>query len=185
MNIKKIIDICKKSGTLIIFEGKDGLQWIGDGAAFYPLYNLPNFDTESICRAYDITEKQAAKMHFRDEPLPDVLNFQDTHPDEIQCEREEALFGGGYGITPIITSEGMLFINGRYLLPIAGAADEMLYIFERKTKDGQIYFAVKQGFMLIALIWPFDCINEKFVKRLKSISEQCEITLKRKQEAEK
>lgn len=66
MKIRKIIDICKKNGNIIIFEsGKE--QWISDGAAVFPMFNLPQFDEDSLCRTYDITDKQAAKIHFRHE----------------------------------------------------------------------------------------------------------------------
>lgn len=57
MKIKKIIDICKKNGNIIIFEGGKE-QWISDGAAVFPMFNLPQFDEDSLCKTYDITDKQ-------------------------------------------------------------------------------------------------------------------------------
>lgn len=58
MEIKKIINFCKKRGVLYLFDG-DGCQWISDGIAVYPLFNLPIFDEESILKAYDISGKKA------------------------------------------------------------------------------------------------------------------------------
>lgn len=177
MEIKKIINFCKKSGYLHLFEGPRE-QWITDGAAFFPLFNMPLFDEESILKAYDIPEKKAAKMHIQhDYNMPSSFNFENETAEEMPCEIGDELFGKALAIT---TSHGMMFINSKYLTPFADAAEDMLYIFERVRDDGQIYFAVKIGFSLVALVMPFDCVNENFVNRLKKYYEQCKIALDNK-----
>lgn len=174
MKFKKIITLCKNNKQIRLYDGESE-QWISDGYALYPLFNMPKFDEESICRACDITEKQADKMLISyDHGLPSAFDYSDTTPNETPCAREDAIFGR---IIPIITSHGMEFINGNYLLPFEDADDDMLYIFERTQESGQPYFVVKQGFALVGIIMPYECINENFVKRLKNIYEQCEITL--------
>lgn len=173
MEIKKIISFCKKSGYLYLFE-TEAEQWISDGCALFPLYNMPLFDEESILKAYDIPEKKAAKMNIRhDLRLPSGYNFANETADEMPCEIGDEVFGKATAIT---TSRGMMFINSKYLTPFAGDED-MLYIFERTREDGEVYFAVKIGFSLVALVLPFDCVNENFVARLKKIYEQCELAL--------
>ena len=182
MEVKKIINFCKKSGHLYLFD-TDCEQWISDGYAFFPLFNLPRFDEESILKTYDIPEKKAEKMHIQhDAHLPISYNFENETADEMQCEIGGEIFGNATAIT---TSQGMMFINSKYLTPFADATDDMLYIFERKRADGQTYFAVKIGLWLVALVMPFDCVNEGFVKRLKNIYEQCEIALFNKQPSSK
>lgn len=181
MEIKKIINFCKKSGHLYLFE-TEAEQWISDGFALFPLFDLPLFDEESILKAYDIPEKKAAKMHIKhDLHLPIAYNFANETADEMQCEIGDEIFGNATAIT---TSHGMMFINSKYLTPFAAAADDMLYIFERTSADGQVYFAVKIGFSLVALVMPFDCVNESFVQRLKKLYEQCEIALYNKRKNE-
>lgn len=178
MEIKKIINLCKKSGQLRIFEN-EGAQWISDGYACYPLFGLPLFDEASICAAYDITAKKAAKMHITfDLNLPLNLDFSDDTENEMQRERGEALFGA---LIPITTSHGIEFIQSKYLTPFSDSDDKMLFIYERTSEAGNTYFAVKDGLMLVGLIMPYDCINEGFVKRLRDVAEQCEITLYNKQ----
>lgn len=182
MKIKKIINFCKKSGYLHLFEG-EGEQWISDGYALFPLLNMPLFDEESILKAYDIPENTAEKMHIKhDYNLPQMYNYAHSTANEIMCEIGDELFGKATAIT---TSHGMMFINSKYLTPFADTADDMLYIFERMTDDGQIYFAVKIGFSLVALVLPYDCVNENFVDRLKKYYEQCKIALDNKKEAQK
>ena len=174
MITKKIISLCKKSGVLHLFDS-DGVQWISDGAAIYPLFDLPWFDEETLCKAYDIPEKTAEKMLIKhDNSLPSFLNVADTTPEEMPCEYGEAIFERAI---PITTSHGMEFIDKKYLSPFADADPDLLGIFERTGENGQTVFAVKQGFCLVGFIMPYDCINEKFVNRLKDICRQCEITL--------
>ena len=180
MEIKKIINLCKKSGQLRIFEN-EGAQWISDGHAIYPLFGLPLFDEESICAAYDISGKKAEKMHISfDLKLPSNLDFSDDAEKEMQCTRGAPLFGA---LVPITTSHGIEFIQNKYLSPFSDSDDNMLFIYERTTAAGGTYFAVKDGLMLVGIIAPYDCINEEFVKRLKDIALQCEITLENKKNA--
>lgn len=174
MEIKKIISFCKKSGVLQLFEGA-GAQWISDGAAMYPLINLPIFDEESICRTYDIPESKASKMRIQCEMRPpSAYDLADTTPDETACKREDPLFGG---IVPLTTSQGMMFTDGKYLTPFKGTSDDMIYVYERHTAAGDTYFAIKVGFELSAIVLPYDCVNESLVSRLKNVYEQCEIAL--------
>lgn len=176
MEIKKIINFCKKSGYLHLFD-TEAEQWISDGYAFFPLFDLPLFDEESILKAYDIPEKKAAKMLIKhDLRLPNAFNFENEADNETPCEIGDELFGNTLAIT---TSRGMMFINSKYLTLFA-AVEDMIYIFERERADGQVYFAVKIGFSLVALVMPFDCVNENFVNRLKNYYEQCKIALDNK-----
>ena len=177
MNIKKIINICKKNGQLRIFEG-ESCQWLSDGYACFPLIDCPIFTESSILRAYDISEKTAEKMLItHEETMPKKLDFSDYSDGETACDYDEPIFGGAI---PIKTQLGIKFIDGKYLAPLAGGDDELLYIFERTTAGGETYFAIKKGFALVAVVMPYDCINEKFVDRLKEIYEQCEISLENK-----
>lgn len=178
MIIKKIIDCCKKNGQILIFEN-DGEQWISDGYALYPLLGMPLFEEDTICNVYDIPAKKAEKMRISFElQLPAEFNFEYETANERPCIIGEPLFGG---ITPITTSHGMEFIQSKYLLPFADSDDGMLYIFERTSASGRTYFAVKVGFYLVGIILPYDCIDESFVRRLREICKQCEITLSNKQ----
>ena len=186
MKIRKIIDICKKNGNIIIFEsGKE--QWISDGAAVFPMFNLPQFDEDSLCRTYDITDKQAAKIHFRHEyTMPAAIDFEDCTEDENVVTRGPmCLSDAGRGIIPYMTSQGVAFIDAKYLQPLSDIEDSMLNLYERHTKSGQIYFAAKSGFMLVGIILPVDAINDQFVERLKQLTQQCEIALFNKKSAAK
>lgn len=186
MKIKKIIDICKKSGRCYIFSGEN-TQWLSDGAAFYPLYNVPIFDEETLCRTFDITEKQQQKIMFKQEyRLPSPYCFDDFLRSEVMCDLSPVIIGGGTnGIIACKTSQGVMFLDKKYLAPLEDTADGMLEIYERTTETGQTYFVAKSGFMLLALIMPYDAIDEMFVKQLKALCDQCEVALFNKQARER
>ena len=87
MKIKKIVDICKKSHQVTILNEKEGIQWLGDGVAFYPLYDAPFFDTESLFATFYIKEKQKENIIFRQEQTPESFCFSSECNDETYAER--------------------------------------------------------------------------------------------------
>ncbi len=178
MKIRKIIDICKKGSQIMLFE-TDSEQWISDGGAVYPMYNLPKFDEASLCRTYDITDKQAEKIHFAiKKGLPSAYDFSDFAEGENIVQRGSmSLSYAGSGIIPYLTSQGVAFIDAKYLQPLSDIQDGMLELYERQTAAGQIYFAAKRGLMLSAIILPLDVVDENFVKSLKKLTQQCEVAL--------
>lgn len=179
MEIKRIISLCKSSNGLILYEN-EGEQWISDGYALFPLTEMPLFDEETICRTYDISEKKAAKMSIRHEmKLPQNISVAGDVDGEMPCEFDDELFAR---IVPVWTSQGLMFIQRRYLTPFADTPADMLYLFERRSPTGGVYFAVKVGFQLMGLITPYECVNEGFVERIKRIYDQCEVALKNKKE---
>ena len=185
MIVKKIINICKKSKNIFLYENGDE-QWISDGIAFYPLYGLPRFNESTLYQTYDITDNQQNKIRFRHESkLPTTLCFDDVMPGEVVCDQcPVGLSSADHGIVPYMTSEGIVFIDASYLAPLANTREGMLGIYERFTPSGQRYFAAKSGFMLLALISPYDCINENFVKNLEILHKQCEVALFNKRSRE-
>ena len=120
MLIKKLIGICKKSGIIMLCETDGKGQWLGTGAAMYPLFDLPEFDRHTICRTYDISEKQAEKIIFRHEPeLPESFCFSDIDESESLCDPiEMEITVKGQSVQPYMTSQGIAFIDRKYLQPL-------------------------------------------------------------------
>ena len=58
-------------------------------------------------------------------------------------------------------------------------------VFERTDPSGQTYIAAKNGLILVAVIMPFDAINEKFVQQLQAFTRDCKVALEIKQERER
>lgn len=79
----------------------------------------------------------------------------------------------------MLVREGVIFIQSMYLSPLEDES-ELLELYERKTRDGRTYIAAKAGFMLRAVIFPVDVINENFVKHLGNLIRECQRALYKK-----
>lgn len=55
MKLKQIEAILKAEKTIIVSE-TSACQWLGNGSAFYPVYNLPKLTKDNIFTMFDITE---------------------------------------------------------------------------------------------------------------------------------
>lgn len=178
MKVKKAVDICKKRNIIRLYDSDDG-QWLSDGSAVYPLFELPDFTEETICLAYDINMKKAASMVISRYPaLPEGIDFSDAPKNEKQVvEGPMELNYKGQWLKPIVTSQGIEFINGEYLKPLSDISDQGLLFFERITDNGNKYFAVKQGLLIVAIIFPMRVIDEAFVKEMDAFAALCEASL--------
>lgn len=176
MKIKSIATICKKNKYAVLCEryGRNGgvIQYIGDGGAAYPVTGLPALDKESLLTIFDVPEKQREDWFVQMECVPSEINFEDGDANEKPVERE-ALSVVYSGKT---LKRGLVFIESRYLSPVSDALD-VLELYERITPHGTPYIVAKAGFLLQAVIMPYDVISQQFVDNLKRLTEQCVLSL--------
>lgn len=190
MKIKSIADICKKNKNIAIFErySDDGdilTQYIGDGAAVYPVIGLPPLDAESLLTIFDVPEKDRDNYFVKTLGIPAGISFEDTDATERQVEREGiSIIYSGRTLKPIHTTRGLVFIDSRYLAPVADVLD-VLELYERRTTDGAPYIVAKAGFLLQAVIMPYDVINQQFVESLQALTRECEFALSEKERRER
>lgn len=180
MKVKKIIDICKKSKSLALYNLADeDLQYISNGCALYPLWNLPHFNFDSICNTFDISEKKRERISFRSfTELPANICIDDIKAGKTMCEKYPDMSIGNY--MPIKTELGLKFIDKQYLTPFDDMENTELYLRISAT-DKSEYFAVKQGFMLYGIIFPANVVSEQFVADLGEIYGQAKAILLQRQ----
>lgn len=177
MKIKKIISLIKKRNSMYIFDGGD-CQWLSDGFGVYPLFEMPAVDSISLCTMYDITSKQAEKMIIRESQLPTAYDFADSVENEQQVIKSPIeLVSGDKTLIPYATSQGIAFADKRYFAPFTDMDETMLYVYERYTTDGELYFAVKNGLILVGIILPANVINPDFVETINAMSKACALAL--------
>lgn len=163
MKIKSIAAICKKNKNIAIFErySDDGdilTQYIGDGSAVYPVVGLPQLDKESLLTIFDVPEKDRDNYFVKTLGVPAGISFEDTDETERHVEREGiSIIYSGRTLKPIRTTRGLVFIESRYLSPVADVLD-VLELYERRTAEGTPYIVAKAGFLLQAVIMPYDVI---------------------------
>ena len=181
MKIKNIAAICKKNKYAVIYERytESGgvIQYIGDGAAAYPVTGLPALDKESLLTIFDVPEKQREDWFVQVAGIPSEISFEDTDANEKPVEREAISIGySGKTLKPLQTRRGLVFIESRYLSPVSDILD-VLELYERITPGGTPYIVAKAGFLLQAVIMPYDVISQQFVDNLKRLTEQCVLSL--------
>lgn len=181
MKTKKAFDLCKKRNTVFLYNG-DEAQWISDGCAVYPLFGLPVFNKETLFKTNDITDKQAASINFMlSDELPPNICFEDIEPGEQKVERLPIGIGyRGMSLIPFKTSTGIEFISAKYLTPLEDIDGGLLDFYERRTKGGATYFAVKTGMLIVAIIQPAEVISAGMVAELALLAKMCETSLENK-----
>lgn len=190
MKIKSIAAICKKNKNIAIFErySDDGdilTQYIDDGSAVYPVVGLPQLDKESLLTIFDVPEKDRDNYFVKTLGVPVGISFEDTDETERHVEREGiSIIYSGRTLKPIRTTRGLVFIESRYLSPVADVLD-VLELYERRTAEGAPYIVAKAGFLLQAVIMPYDVINQQFVESLQSLTRECEFSLSEKERRER
>ncbi|MFQ9555798.1 MAG: hypothetical protein ACLR1P_07535 [Oscillospiraceae bacterium] len=68
--------------------------------------------------------------------------------------------------------------------PVADVLD-VLELYERRTAEGTPYIVAKAGFLLQAVIMPYDVINQQFVESLQDLTRECEFSLSEKERRER
>lgn len=88
MKIASIQQICKGAKRIELFSApSSSVQWISDGGAFYPLYNLPEMREENVFALFDIPEKKQDKIRFEHKrQLPEAISFTDAVDAENALE---------------------------------------------------------------------------------------------------
>lgn len=189
MKLKVVSSICQRNRRLVLYDRTDDRgelsdQWLGDGAAAYPLYGAPIMDPAELCTVLDIPEKKVEKMLISRLPIP-AIDLDDVADWEVAIEKPKlSIYHGGRVLLPLETTRGVLFIQAAYLDPLKDMADT-LQLWERRTADGRPYIAAKAGLMIFGVIFPVDAVNEDLVDCLEKLLNQCRVALIEKQEAER
>ena len=179
MLIKKIVALCKKNNTVHMLRGSD-VEWLGNGIGYYPQIDMPEFTETKFCSAFDFTPKAAEKIHFDfSAEIPAGFDFSDCPADEVECIYRDdiSIQYGGKVLMPVRTSDGISYIDKAYLAPVVDGDTDLLKIFERHSSSGVQYFAIKTGLMVVAVIMPYNAINDTFADTLSHIAELTKVKL--------
>lgn len=183
MKIKHITALCKREQIVYLYDGSDGQQYVGDGAAIYPLYGLPRLDEKSILTVLDVPDDKRPEWEVRRRTLE--VNAEDADPEEEPVGMEYrglALVVDGDSIAPLKTSRGMVFIRTKYMSPLMDHRG--LTFFMRTTYQQDPCIAVKEGFLLRALIMPREVVNDEFLQKIEAFRLDC-IRAQRQQELQR
>ena len=185
MIFKNLTALCRAHKRIWLYDDPAGVQWVSEGGAIYPLHGLPRMTGESLPYVFDVPDKDLGKYSIKQEDrLPGYFCYQDVgaerklQPEPIILRRYDTI------LCPVQTSRGLMFYNPDYLKPLRDLRD-MLEIYERSTPEGQVYFAVKSGFLLQALILPMKVDNVLLLQDLQPITHALLETVEASVQAEK
>lgn len=169
MKVKNIINLCKKRKHFIIFNEPD-CQWLSDGSGAYPLAGLPKLDEDVICHMYDINDSQREKTQFTySNSLAEIYNYFDTDEDETPTEISEiSIIDDGITLLPVVTEQGLMLIDNKYLAPFSDSRKDELELYLRINSAAEPFFVVKKGLLMYGIVMPRK-VDERFVSRLETI----------------
>ena len=183
MKINKIAAICKKSKQVVIYRDPNDYDahYIGDSHAIYLVTGLPELDKNGILTIFDVPEDKKEEWIVNCTNQLEI-NLDDADPDESIINRGNlSIYRFGERLIPLKVSSGMVFMNSKYLTPTFDSGYTELY--ERRTKSGNLYIAVKVGMILQAVIFPENIIDEVLVEQLEELEKNCKYALELKNAA--
>ena len=151
MKISTLKPLIQRRKVLRVFDTPGGDQWLSDGTAAYPVYNLPELDEKAALAVLDIPPEKWAEISCERTGAPAVLSFDDVEPGErmLPKARLSCFAFDGVVMNVALTSKGLRLYNPAYLKPLT---DDNFELYERKTEAGEIYLAAKAGLILKGLI---------------------------------
>ena len=153
MKIQKITSLLKKSKRIYLAY-KDGKQWIGDGAAFYAIHNLPELDEDIILAMLDVPEDKRSSYTVE---TRDWLPFFD---EDYSCEPAEQVgdtLYTHYGRTlqAVSCGDGVVrMIDVKYLKPIEIDFNGYGVAGVCKDGSGDPLIVIRDGLFTLAIITP-------------------------------
>lgn len=168
MKIQKIVDLCKKSGQMYITHAED-TQWVGNGQAVYPLYDIPNLTAEELCVIYGITEEQQEKMILNEKSAEEYgVSFSPLSSSEEAIEAVPmGITYGGSSYIMLKCKDGISFIKRIYFTPFK----EETQLWRRIAASGIEYFVVTAGMFVVGIILPEIGIRADIAAEIKEIAE--------------
>lgn len=168
MKIQKIISLIKKTKRICL-ACKDGMQWIGDGSAFYAIHSLPELDEDGIFAMADIPEDKRGSYTF--EFIGWLPIFDEDYVHEVAERLGDMLYTyHGRTMAPFSCSDGSVYmIDVKYLKPI----DIDFYGYGTacvcKSKDDEPIILIKDGFITLAAIVPVKA-GSAFIEEIKEMA---------------
>lgn len=147
-------------------------QFLTDGYAAYPIHGLPRLDKQNLLTIFDVAPTDWDSWYVSVREVPAALNMEDVDDGEVRAELTGYTFQyNGNTLLPFSTPEnGVLFLDQKYLAPLS---DSGMEFYLRQDRRGKLYFAIKTGLYLQAVIMPENVISRDFAERMREFVFRC------------
>lgn len=150
MKLDNIFKICKSKRRFVVFRQNPKTQWLGDGTATYAITNSTKLTPEFLTASASLKPQEVEITCFKNVDFPEKFDATDNTGDENIVAMSDVTISFPNGeYTPVFTTEGIRFIKTDYLKPFDKDEYE---IFERHTEEDAMYFVVKVGMFVNAII---------------------------------
>ena len=170
MKIKQVESLLKKTKYIVLYNDGDKSQWVSNGAAAYPLHNMPWLDEDTLFTILDVASDSRDKYTFQSAELSSArFDFDDVSPNEKVLNRDMIqLCMDGREVEPLKTTHGIIFLDTQFLKPFTD--EQSVELYERYTESGETYIVVKSGLLLLGVIMPMKVLNDTFVEMLSELT---------------
>lgn len=164
INMQKIVDTMTKRNNLELYTADNGVQWITNGEAMFPLYGFPHFTAESFACTFGVEQAHVSET----ESLEFLLDLSDAAICENPIQLEPVqLQPFDEAHISFLTMCGTAFVPDRYarLMPSkmhSGVYERSTTKTITQTGDGVytcttsslVYIVFKDGMKLCGIITP-------------------------------
>lgn len=154
MNIGKIGKLCERSGWLYIMDNREkGEQWISDGRSAYFVDADIEVTEENAIPLFNFNkdEKKRPRIRRGDTGTVNIYSSQRVEDEEILDVIGSVIYGGSV-MMALKSADGILFIDGRFLQPVAKS--DYLEFYLRKSGN-MPHIAVYENMFCSAIIMPY------------------------------
>lgn len=154
MNIGKIGKLCERSHWLYIMDNREkGEQWISDGRAAYFVDADIEITEENAIPLFNFNkdEKKHPKIRRGDTGTVNIYSSQRVEDEELLAPIGSVIYGGSV-MMALKSADGMLFIDRRFLQPVAKS--DYLEFYLRKSGN-MPHIAVYENMFCSAIIMPY------------------------------
>ena len=153
MKLSKLFSLMKQRKRITVSQGMTA-QWVGDGTALFPIYNLPKLTENTMRTLLDLTDDAWDKYTFEEHNTVHVSE-EDFEEGQVQLEPARlSIRWNGVEYLPLMGGGEIYYIQEKYLKPFAD--DTLLTFALRKGALGGDLICVNEGLLLGAIIAPVD-----------------------------
>ena len=154
MNIGKIGKLCERSGFLYIMDNREkGEQWISDGRAAYFVDADIEVTEENAIPLFNFNKDEKKQPRIRRGGAGQVnIYCSERVEDEEILDVIGSVSYGGSVMMALKSADGMLFIDRRFLQPVAKS--DYLEFYLRKSGN-MPHIAVYENMFCCAIIMPY------------------------------
>lgn len=183
MKLSKYVGVVKREGYCVVNHVVGDGTWLGVRSAVYRATELPAMQGKEQVRAVlDIDSSAWKKIYLNEGTSPGLedvfgMDLSDGSRDEQRTKKlQMKVIHNGTAITGLLCDDGeLVFYDERLTEPLADAMKDGEYIetVVRKTKSGQPFVAIRDGFEVLAGIMPMKVVNKGFLDDLAEFEALC------------